>query len=156
MTDTRVLQHQYGIRQLAETSRTLSTKNILICTGLYGYDHATKVGFLCHFDHPWSAADISQLTAYLQRNFPGSTQFECGWIGGKGWFWSPITRRKLLDHMRNQPIYKRVTQHDYDNLPWRAVDVTLCLESGAIWIAQLEGRSHPHGFFWPLKPMLMV
>jgi hypothetical protein len=83
-----VMQHQYAISSEPHGSAVLSTKGILICTGWYGWDPTSGIGFLCHFDRPGSASSVPEIIRELRQVAPENHRFRSVLVGGKEWFWS--------------------------------------------------------------------
>ncbi|WP_337916379.1 hypothetical protein [Vibrio cholerae] len=154
MDNVQVLQHQYSIAKNAES---LSTNNIWICTGFYGWDSLNKVAFLCHFDHPCSVKALPNILRKIRKLVPDKHSFEACLIGGKGWFWSRTTRRNINACIQKQSIINlSVSEAPFQNWITNKVDLTICSKTGKVSFDKVVGRSTPKGVFWCIKPMQQV
>ncbi|MEZ9631292.1 hypothetical protein BCT86_13725 [Vibrio breoganii] len=154
MSITRVLQHQYA---MTKDGGLLSTNSIWICTGFYGWDEANKVAFLCHFDHPLSVSSLPVILREIRRLVSDEHSFEAVLIGGKGWFWSRLTRGNIKALIERQSIVKlSITEKPFRNWLSNTIDVTICSKTGNVSFDKVIGRSAPKGFSWFIKPMQQV
>ena len=154
MSNTRVLQHQYTI---AKNGNLLTTNNIWICTGFYGWDETNKVAFLCHFDHPFSVKSLPAIFRKIRELVPDEHSFDAMLIGGKGWFWSRVTRSNIKAIIKRQSIVKiSVAEKPFKNWFSNTVDVTICSKTGKVSFDKVIGKSAPKGISWFIKPMQQV
>lgn len=154
MSNIRVLQHQYSI---AKNSSLLFTNNIWICTGFYGWDDINKVAFLCHFDHPFSVKSLPVILRKIRRLVPDEHSFEAVLIGGKGWFWSRVTRNNIKNVIKRQSVLKiSIVEKPFKNCIANSVDVTICSKTGKVSLEKVVGQSAPNGICWFFKSMQQV
>ena len=152
-----MLQHQFAIEREVEGSLFLATKGIWICTGWYGWDSKNKVAFLCHFDRPRSALSVTGILDRLSEYVPVEHHFNSVLIGGKQWFWSPKTRKRVeLLAKKHDKINIDIVHGQYDNLPFSKRDLTLLDAGGRPLFDRLSGRSHLKGYKWFFEPMQEV
>lgn len=104
MRSVNVLQRQYAISSDKLGRRILSTKGIVSCTGLYGWDEINKVSFLCHFDDPMSANSTPEILKQIRSQVSNEHYFEAYLIGGKGWLWSRYTRGRIKKLVSSQQV----------------------------------------------------
>lgn len=144
-----VLQHEYGI---AKGEGALVTRGIWICTGWYGWDSDNKVGFLCHLDSPFSALSTGRILYELRSKVSADHYFETYLIGGKCYFWSPITRWVVKRIVRKQSALTiEVKDLPYDNCPLSHRCISIATDTGQVDDKTVPGPSTPKGFFWFFK-----
>lgn len=147
-----VSQHEYGIT--LDPKEELVTRGIWICTGWYGWDTENGVAFLCHLDHPLSPLSVLKILKEIRKNVPENHAFESCLVGGKWYFWSPLTRlfTKVLV-WRQKHLNISVKCGGYDHLPWgkRAVHISSAPRKESF--ENRKGRTHPKGFLWFFGPI---
>ena len=90
----------------------------------------------------------------IKEQYPESKKFDCGFIGGEGWFWSKFTRNKILAVIsRETDLEIQVQSEPFNNFPLNKVDVTICIDSGNLSYEKVKGQSSPKGIFWIIAPM---
>lgn len=77
-----VHQHEWEVSTVASGKSILATTHIRWCTGFYGHDKDHSVGFLAHFDWPFSERAIPEIFRELERKAKGRPPIECFLIGG--------------------------------------------------------------------------
>jgi len=87
-----VLQKEWGVSSPSDDRYVLATTNIVYCTGFYGHDLNHTVGFLCHFDLPWSTGSLPCVFNELLKHIPKETKLQCYLVGGWSFLWSTWTR----------------------------------------------------------------
>jgi len=157
MIKPNVLQHQYAISMRGERELVLSTKGILICTGWYGWDSANKIVFLCHFDCPKSADSVPNILKDIKQVAPQNHSFKSVLVGGKKWFWSKTTRRRIKECIATQnEVNISVRNGPYDNAPCAHRNLLISSYKGRIKSQNLSGKSCPKGYLWFFGPMQRV
>lgn len=154
-----VLQHQYAVCIKTTTNHVLTTKGIWICTGWYGWDLQNNVYFLCHFDHPCSAYSVPEILERIKKVSPNTKSLHSVLVGGKRWFWSPLTRQAIINQVKNQNELRIKIKHGpYDNCLFshRNLAVSLTSSKHRYDPGKLKGRSHPDESGWFFGPMRRV
>lgn len=148
-----VLQHEYGITN--DPDEELATRGITICTGWYGWDRHSNTAFLCHFDHPFSAFSIPKILRDIRANISEVHHLETYLVGGKMYFWSPITRMLIkLIVKRQKFISISISSGEYDNWPSHRRCVTVSSVPRQVNFKPREGPVHRVGVLWPLRHMM--
>ena len=100
------MQKEWGYALNRDKKHILATTKILYCTGFYGYDINHVIGFLCHFDFPWSTGSLPYVFDALEKHVHRERQINCYIVGGWSFrfWWSRHTRRKIrkyISHLNN-------------------------------------------------------
>jgi len=152
-----VLQHQYAICVGERGAPLLATKGISICTGWYGWDSKNGICFLCHFDHPWSANSLPNILANLRSYAPKDHKFKSVLVGGKTWWWSRRTRRKIKQFLAQQSELNIVVRDGPFDPFCKDRDLLVSSKTGHLRVTEkLTGRGAPEGLFWFFGPMRRV
>lgn len=88
-----VLQHEWEVSTIASGKYILGTTHVRWCTAFYGYDVDHTIGFLAHFDWPFSERAIPQIFSEIEAQSKGKPQIKCFLIGGWNYsLYSNLTR----------------------------------------------------------------
>ena len=116
-----------------------------------------KVAFLCHFDSPLSAKSLPDILEELAKHVPQEHHFEAVLIGGKRWFWSPITRKRIKEFASKQSVINlNFSDIPFCNRPINTIDVTISPITGETHHHKLSGRPARKGFLWFFKKIIKV
>jgi hypothetical protein len=81
-----VRQRQYAFVTSGFGRKRLVTRNIFVCTVLFGVDRSSGVAFLAHFDLPWSTNALSDILNEAKSKAGPDANFELEIINGSFWF----------------------------------------------------------------------
>lgn len=128
-----VFQTEYGFGSRKLGHNFIHTSSVWICTAWIGYDELNRVGFICHFDTPWSTCSTPQILADLAELFPNSHSFLTHLVGGKAWWWSGKTRKNIIGQINYQKRLKiDVKEMPLERSFCREAEYLLDLETGNI------------------------
>ena len=158
MHEVNVKQHQFAVGKVSKNNEYLATKGLWSCTGWVGWDKENQVAFLCHFDHPQSSNSVSEILNVISEYVPKNHHFESILIGGKGWLlYSRLTRKKIIHTVNSQKIVNiSISETPFNNWFTSVVDVSICLKTGVLSMAKVEGETRPKGNTWLFRPMERV
>ena len=113
-----ILQNEWGSARFDDELNILATTKIVYCTGFYGYDELNEIGFLCHFDLPWSTGSLPCFFSSLQKHIPKERKIKAFLVGGWSFMWSRGTRenvRNYICQLNNCGWNIKLIENEYNN-----------------------------------------
>lgn len=95
-----VFQKEFAISSRNSEKHILSTTHVITCTVAYGFDQASGLGFLAHFDLPCSGKYIGKIFDELTKfQLPPNHNFTVNFCGGNCNLWSRVTQKQIKHHL---------------------------------------------------------
>ena len=97
-----VFQREYGFASKWEGHDVIATTRVSTCTVWYGHDSARTLGFLCHFDYPWTTDAVPSILDELVALGGSSARYQSWLVGGRctgPYTWATSTRRRVEEQV---------------------------------------------------------
>lgn len=139
-----ILQREYGFAKKENSNSIfISTPRVETCVVWYGVDVKNGIGFLCHFDFPFTARAIPSILKELQSITPKEHLFKCQLLGGRKLSWSPWIRKNIHSELSKQKVINLSTEDGPYFKGFRGKGFSIDLNEGSykIFTGKVQSRN---------------